>query len=76
LFEFLNKWLTKQNGNNKIIVYEGKCMENIKSPFQDNIIKKYSVKGLIEQFNKGKKLKYVFFWNTDKINLSVGCFSQ
>ena len=51
-------------------------MENIKSPFQNNIIQKYSVKNLIDQYNKGKKIKYVFFWNTDKINLSTGCFSQ
>ena len=51
-------------------------MENIKSPFQNNIIQKYSVKNLIGQYNKGKKIKYVFFWNTDKINLSTGCFSQ
>ncbi|MDR2026062.1 MAG: NADAR family protein [Prevotellaceae bacterium] len=51
-------------------------MENIKSPFHDNAIKKYSVRSLIEQFYEGKELEYVFFWNTDKINLSVGCFSQ
>jgi ribA/ribD-fused uncharacterized protein len=51
-------------------------MENIKSPFQDTIIQKYSAKKFIEQFNKNKKLKYVFFWNLDKNNLSAGCFSQ
>jgi len=48
----------------------------MKSPFQGNIVQKYSVQDLIEQFNKNKKLKYVFFWNTDKIILSIGCFSQ
>lgn len=44
--------------------------------FKDNATKKYSVKNLIEQYNKGKEIKYVFFWNADRVNLSVGCFSQ
>jgi ribA/ribD-fused uncharacterized protein len=51
-------------------------MENIKSPFQDTVIQTYSTKKFIEQFNKNKKLKYVFFWNPDRNNLSAGCFSQ
>ena len=48
----------------------------MKSPFLDNIIQKYSVQDLIIQFNKNKKLQYVFFWKADRINLSIGCFSQ
>jgi ribA/ribD-fused uncharacterized protein len=50
--------------------------KNMKSPFQDNMNKKYSVDDLIDQYNKNKTLKYVFFWNMDKANLSIGCFSQ
>ena len=50
--------------------------KNIRSPFRDNIIQKYSVQDIITKFNKDENLKCVCFWNTDRNNLSIGCFSQ
>jgi ribA/ribD-fused uncharacterized protein len=47
------------------------------SPFLDkNYEQKYTVNDLITKFNSKKRLDYVFFWQTDKKFLSVGCFSQ
>ncbi|AEF84426.1 conserved hypothetical protein [Treponema primitia ZAS-2] len=47
------------------------------SPFKsENHIQKYSVDKIIEQISLGQRLDYIFFWKTDKHNLSTGCFSQ
>jgi ribA/ribD-fused uncharacterized protein len=54
-----------------------KSMDNIISPFQNKEnTQKYSVNKLNEQISLGKRFNYVFFWKTDKENLSTGCFSQ
>jgi ribA/ribD-fused uncharacterized protein len=34
------------------------------------------VADLIKKYNSKKKLKYIFFWQPDKMTLSTGCFSQ
>jgi ribA/ribD-fused uncharacterized protein len=52
-------------------------MAYMASPFLDKYYEqKYTVNNLIEKFNSGKRLDYVFFLQTDKNDLSVGCFSQ
>jgi ribA/ribD-fused uncharacterized protein len=52
-------------------------MEKTTSPFLNTTnAPKYSVAKLLEEISLGKKPDYVFFWRTDKAELSTGCFSQ
>jgi ribA/ribD-fused uncharacterized protein len=52
-------------------------MEILNSPFMKKMHEqRFSVEKLIDQFSIGNKYEYVFFWKTDKHNMSKGCFSQ